>query len=337
MAQPHCVVYRGGKAHPTDAPVGDALAEARRDGGMLWVGLSNPEPGDVRAVAETLRLEPLGIATALRTHERSKLDRIGEHLFVVVQPAQYDDAAETVQCHEVDLFVGPDFFVAVSDDGEVDLDRVRALLDEHPEIAERGPTGVLWGTFEYVTRGYREVLDGVEHDIDEIEEELFGEDAGVSRRIFALQREVIDLQHATAPLVDMLERLQRIVDACSAGCDAPCFREIADRARYIAARVGAFRHTLAEALTIHATLVDQRRNDQMREMTRTSILQNDQVKKISSWAAIGFAPTLVTGIYGMNFAFMPELDWPWGYPLSIALMVAVSGGLYVVFRKNDWL
>lgn len=337
MAQPHCVVYRDGTAHPTDAPLDAALGDARRDGGMLCVALTAPSPDEVREVAATLGLERLGVATALRTHQRSKLDRIGEHLFVVAQPAQYDDAAETVQCREVDVFVGPDFFVAISPGGQVDLERMRRLLDEHPEIAQRGPMGVLWGMFEFVTRGYRDVLDGIEHDIDEIEKELFGEDAGVSRRIFALQREVIDLQHATSPLPDMMDRLQQVVGAGSPDEEAPGFREIADRARYIDARVSAFRHTLDDALTIHATIIDQRRNDQMSEMTRTSILQNDQVKKISSWAAIGFAPTLVAGIYGMNFRVMPELDWAWGYPFALGLMVAVSAGLYIVFKRNDWL
>ncbi|MGB4778416.1 magnesium and cobalt transport protein CorA [Microbacterium sp.] len=347
MAPPHCVVYRGGVPDPTDAPVAEALAEARRDGGMLWVALEGPDAAEVRVLTETLGLEPLGVATALRTHQRSKLDRFGEHLFVVVQAAQYDDAAETVQCHEVDVFVGRDFFVAISTDGQVDLDRLRGLLDEHPEVAARGPLGVLWGAFEYVTRGYRDVLDGIEHDIDEIEEELFGEDAGVSHRIFALQREVIDLQHATAPVADMMDRLQHIAgmkseskpgtSSPSPSESMPGFREIADRARYVDARVSAFRHTLDAALTIHATIIDQRRNDQMSEMTRTSILQNDQVKKISSWAAIGFAPTLVAGIYGMNFTVMPELDWTWGYPFALGLMVAVSAGLYIVFKKNDWL
>jgi len=337
MSQPQCVIYENGIAHPTEAPPAEALADARRRGGMLWVGLDAPSDEQLLALAEVLHLEKLGVGTALRTHQRSKLERFGDHLYVVVQPSQYDDDSETVQCHEVDLFVGTDFFVAVSTDGAVDLERVRALLDAHPEIAAKGPLGVLWATFEYVTRGYRDVMDGIEHDIDEIEEELFGEDEGVSRRIFALQREVIDLRHATAPLPMIMDRLEHYVGSRMPGGEAPAYREIADRSRYIDTRVAAFRETLDNALTIHATIVDQRRNDQMSEMTRTSIEQNDQVKKISSWAAIGFAPTLVAGIYGMNFHDMPELSWPWGYPFAIALMAAVSTGLYLVFKKKDWI
>lgn len=337
MAVPHCVVYRGSDALPTDPDPRAALAQARAAGGMLWITMDDPTRDEVLAVASALDLEPLGVASTLRSNQRSKLDRYGDHLFLALQPAEYDEAAETVECHEVDVFVGDDFFVVISPVGGADLATLQARLDEHPEILAKGPYGVLWGTFEYVTRGYRDVLDAVEHDIDEIEEELFAEHDDVSRRIFALQREVIDLHHATAPLEDMLDRLQHIVTRRLHTDEAPAFHEVADRSRYVNARVAAFRHTLDDALTVHATLVDQRRNEAMERMTAQGIAQNDQVKKISSWAAIGFAPTLIAGIYGMNFRVIPELDWAWGYPFALGLMVAVSVGLYVVFKKNDWL
>lgn len=337
MAVPHCVLYKGAEALPVHQDPATALAAARAQGAMLWIALVEPSRGDVHALASALDLSTLGVASTLRNNQRSKLDHFGDHLYLALQPAQYDDAAEAVECHEVDVFVGDELFVAISPDGAVDLEQMRALLEEHPEVLQKGSYGVLWATLEYVTRGYRGVLDGVEHDIDQIEEELFGEDASVSHRIFALQREVIDLHHATAPLENMLDRLQRIVSARAHRDEAPAFREIADRARYVDGRVAAFRHTLDNALTVHATIVDQRRNDAMQRMTEQSIQQNEQVKKISSWAAIGFAPTLVAGIYGMNFQFMPELSWPWGYPFAIGLMIAVSAGLYALFKRNDWL
>jgi len=337
MAVPHCILYRDAEALPVDQDPRWALTAARAQGAMLWVTLVAPSIDDVKALGEALQLTPLGVASLLRSHQRSKLDHYDDQLFLALQPAQYDDDAETVQCHEVDIVVGHEFFVVISPDGAVDIDTMRTQLEQHPEILRRGPRGVLWATIEYVTRGYRDVLDGVEHDIDEIEEQLFGEDAGVSRRIFALQREVIDLQHATAPLEVMLSRLERIVSHSDRFAGAPAFHEITDRARYIDARVTAFRQTLDSALTVHATMIDQRRNDAMQKMTEDGIRQNDQVKKISSWAAIGFAPTLVAGIYGMNFRNMPELEWFWGYPFALGLMVAVSTALYFLFKRNDWL
>lgn len=333
----HTVVYVDGLPVLTDVPPSEALEAARARGGLAWVGATGATDDEVRALGSELGLNRLGVAEALRGHQRSKFEQYGDDLFLVLQPARYDDEAETVQCDEVDVFVSDRLVVAIAETVQVDLRQARLKLEKHPEIFANGPLGVVWAITEYVTRGYRTVLDGVENDIDEIEEELFGEKTDVSRRIFALQREVIDLQHATAPLSDILDRLRELATERENDDGESVFREVGDRARYIDGRVGAFRQTLDSALAIHATLVEQRRNEAMEKMTETSLEQNDQVKKISSWAAIGFAPTLVAGIYGMNFRVMPELDWAFGYPFAIALMVAVSAGLYVVFKKNDWL
>jgi len=337
MALVHTVVYVDGTPDRTDLSPVDALADARARGGLAWVAVTHATDEEKRALGAELGLNHLGMVEALRGHQRSKFERYGDDLFLVLQPARYDDASETVVCHEVDVFVSSHLVVAIAETGDKELALARAQVEKHPEIFTNGPLGVVWSITEFVTRGYRDVLDGIENDIDEIEEELFNEGEGVSRRIFALQREVIDLHHATAPVEEILDRLRTLaVDRGSALGDS-AFREVEDRARYIDARITAFRQTLDNALTLHATLVDQRTNEQMKAMTETSLQQNDQVKKISSWAAIGFAPTLVAGIYGMNFVYMPELDWPWGYPFAIALMVAVSTGLYFVFKKNDWL
>lgn len=337
MAVVTSVVYIDGVPHPTDAAPAAALADARRSGGLAWVGVTGATDDEVRALGSDLGLSRLGVLEALRGHQRSKFEQYGEDLFLVLQPAVYDDASETVECREVDVFVSAHLIVAIAPDAQIELEQSRRQLEAHPEIFTNGPLGVVWSITEFVTRGYRDVLDGIENDIDEIEEQLFAEGEGVSRRIFALQREVIDLHHATAPLEEILDRLRTLAAERGSALGDSAFREVEDRARYIDARITAFRQTLANALTLHATLVDQRTNEQMKEMTETSLQQNDQVKKISSWAAIGFAPTLVAGIYGMNFRDMPELGWVWGYPFAIGLMVTVSVGLYFVFKKNDWL
>lgn len=337
MAVFHTVVYVDGKPVSTDASPAETLAEARSRGGLAWVGATGATDDEVRALASELGLNRLGVHEALRGHQRSKFEKYGDDLFLVLQPARYDDASETVQCDEVDVFVSDHLIVAIAQTPHVDFAEARAKLETHPETFSNGPLGVVWVITEFVTRGYRGVLDGVENDIDEIEEELFGEQADVSRRIFALQREVIDLQHATAPLPDILDRLRILSSERQSTLGESAFREVTDRARYINGRVSGFRQTLDSALSIHATMVEQRRNEQMKKMTETSLQQNDQVKKISSWAAIGFAPTLIAGIYGMNFRVMPELDWFWGYPFAVGLMIAVSTGLYFVFKRNDWL
>ncbi|WP_299087180.1 magnesium and cobalt transport protein CorA [uncultured Microbacterium sp.] len=333
----HTVVYVEGKPVQTDAPPAEALALARARGGLAWIAATGATDDEVRELGSALGLSRLGVVEALRGHQRSKFERYGEDLFLVLQPARYNDEDETVQCDEVDLFVADHLVVAIAPTPRVDLLQARAKLEKHPEIFSNGPLGVVWAITEFVTRGYRTVLDGVENDIDEIEEELFGEQPAVSHRIFALQREVIDLQHATAALPDILERLRDLAAQRGSALAESAFVEVTDRARFIDGRVAGFRQTLDTALSIHATMVEQRRNEQMKAMTETSLQQNDQVKKISSWAAIGFAPTLIAGIYGMNFRVLPELDWAWGYPFALGLMVVVSVGLYALFKKNDWL
>ncbi|SIT71051.1 magnesium and cobalt transport protein CorA [Microbacterium sp. RU33B] len=318
----------------------EAIAEARRVHGVVWIGLHQSDADELRRVGELLLLHPLAVSECLRGHQRAKLEHYGDQTFLVLQPARYIDESETVEFTEIGVFVGPDFLVTVHVEGDsevVDVPRLRERLEAHPEVLIRGSYAGLWAILESMMHLYLPVADGVENDIDEIEEQLFNRDVGVSHRIFKLQREVIDLQHATSPLVDMLDRLQQIVAAASGRTDAPVFRDLDDRARHLVARISGFRHTLDNALTVDATLADQARNEEMRRMTETSLEQSDQVKKISSWAAVGFAPTIIAGIYGMNFRFMPELDQWWGYPFALSLMVAASTTLYFVFKKRGWL
>jgi len=200
-----------------------------------------------------------------------------------------------------------------------------------------GPYAVVWAVCDDIIDQYLPVAQGVENDIDEIEDELFSGDPTVSKRIFGLQREVIDLQHATTPLLSMLDRLQKIVMEVTGQPEAPAFRDVDDHARIVVEQVDTFRATLDSALTVHATMVDQENNEAMRRMAESGLQQNEQVKKVSGWAAILFAPTLVGTIYGMNFRYMPELNWVFGYPMALGLMLATSLTLYTVFKRKGWL
>ncbi len=330
-------VYVGGKLVTHGAEPAAAIREARDRHGIVWIGLKRPGPAELEAIGRELGLHPLAVADSLRGHQRAKLEHFGDATFLVLQPARYVDSSETVDFTEVDVFVGNNFIVTVHEEEPVGLAELRERLKAHPEILAKGTFGILWAVFEDLLDGYAPVLDGVENDIDEIEQELFSRDPEVSQRIFKLQREVIDLQHATLPLADMLDRMQRIVADARGTTEAPAFRDADDRARHVDARVAGFRHTLDNALTVDATLADQARNDEMRRLTEFGIQQNDQVKKISGWAAILFAPTLVGTIYGMNFRNMPELSWEFGYPLALLAMVVTSVTLYTVFKRKDWL
>jgi magnesium transporter len=225
--------------------------------------------------------------------------------------------------------------VTVHDDEVIDLDSARRELLAHPEVLTRGPLAVVWAVFELVLRRYEPVLAGVQNDIDEIQAQLFAEQTGVSHRIFALKREVLELQQATAPLTDMVARLRQV--AAEHGAAPHAFRDVLDRARHVSDVVAGLTQTLDSALQVDATLSDQRVNLDMRRMAEIGLLQDEKVKKVSGWAAILFAPTLVGTVYGMNFENMPELGWAFGYPFALLLMVSTSVVLYVIFRRRDWL
>jgi magnesium transporter len=197
---------------------------------------------------------------------------------------------------------------------------------------------VLYAVLDAVVDGDAPVVAGLQNDIDEIETEVFGGDPKVSRRIYELSGEVIEFQRATRPLLDIMANLEAGFDKYGTDDELRRYlRDVADHATTVAERIDGFRQMLADILTVNATLVSQAQNEETKLLTQASIAQNEEVKKISAWAAILFAPTLIGTIYGMNFEHMPELGWLLGYPFAIALMALVCTWLYVVFKRRDWL
>lgn len=182
------------------------------------------------------------------------------------------------------------------------------------------------------------MVAGLENDIDEIETQVFGGDPNASRRIYGLSREVIEFQRAARPLLTMLDALA--TGAGSYGTDEELrryLRDVTDHLTQVVERVDGFRHLLQNILTVNATLVSQQQNEEMRSLTAASYAQNEELKKVSSWAAILFAPTLIGTVYGMNFVHMPELNWRFGYLFALLLMLLVCGTLYLVFKRRGWL
>lgn len=201
-----------------------------------------------------------------------------------------------------------------------------------------GPQAVLYAILDQVVDEYEPVVNGLENDIDEIEDELFRGDPDVSRRIYELHREVIEFQRATQPLQNIIESLQRGSEKYRLDAElGRGLRDVLDHVIRLVERVSGFRTLLQNALTVHSTLVAQRQNDEMTRLTEASLGQNEEVKRISSWAAILFAPTLVASVYGMNFDVIPELDWALGYPFALLLMFLLGGGLYLAFKRRKWL
>ncbi|MBT2400381.1 magnesium and cobalt transport protein CorA [Streptomyces sp. ISL-100] len=335
----HAALYRDGRR--VCAP--DSLAETFRQlreypSGMAWIGLHRPSEDEIHSLAAEFDLHPLAVEDALEAHQRPKLERYGETLFVVLRAARYIDSAEEVDFGELHVFVGRDFVITVRHGAAPDLSAVRRRMEDAPELLALGPEAVLYAILDAVVDGYAPVVEGVQNDIDEIETEVFRGDPEVSRRIYELSREMVEFQRATRPLVGMLhglmagfakyrtdEELQRYL------------RDVADHVTHTSERVDGFRQALADILTVNATLVTQQQNAEMRALAEAGFEQNEEIKKISSWAAILFAPTLVGTVYGMNFEDMPELKWAGGYPFAILLMAVVCVSLYVIFKKRDWL
>lgn len=317
----------------------DQTFEVLRDGGgFAWIGMYRPTEDELRAVANEFGLHELAVEDALVGHQRPKLERYGETLFLVLRPARYLDAPEEVEFGEVHLFIGPNFAITVRHAESPDLGRVRKRLEQNPALLALGPQAILYAVLDQVVDEYQPVIAGLENDIDEIEDQLFQGDPAVSRRIYELATEAMGFQRATHPLVEMLGQLESGYEKYHVDVELQRdFRDVLDHTLQIVARADSFRAILQNALTVQSTLVTQAQNDEIRNMTQASIDQGDQVKKISGWAAILFAPTLIGAIYGMNFRFMPELDWPLGYPFALGLMAVSGVVLYVVFKRRGWL
>ncbi|MBD7949768.1 MULTISPECIES: magnesium and cobalt transport protein CorA [Oerskovia] len=331
-------VYVDGRRTANPSSLDETFETLRERHGLAWIGLYRPSEAEIRAVADEFSLHHLAVDDAIAAHQRPKLERYDDNLFVVLRPARYLDAEERVEFGELHVFVGPDYVVTVRHAESPDVAAVRRRLEATPELLRRGPEAILYAVLDQVVDEYAPVVAGLQNDIDEIEDQLFSGDPAVSRRIYELSREVIAFQRATHPVVGILQALERGSEKYGVDIELQRnLRDVLDHSLRLAEQADSFRLLLQNALMVQATLVAQHQNEEMRRLSETSLAQGEEVKKISSWAAILFAPTLVGTIYGMNFARMPELDWVYGYPLAILAMVAMGFTLYAIFKRHRWL
>ena len=321
-------VYRDGTrlAEPRElAGMGRAGQDADEVG---WVALYQPTEQEFADVAREFDLPQRSVEDAVRAHQRPKLERYGDTLFCVLRAARYLDETETVAFSELQVFAARRFVVTVRHGDAPDLPGLRRSLEARPDVLRRGPLAILHAIIERVVDDYRPVLAGIESDIDEIEESVFGGKAEVSRRVYELSREVIAFQRATRPLAPMLERL--MIDRPIDEDTRMHLGDIQDHAIRVVEQGDALRQLLQNILNVNLTL-------ETKALNETSNAQNEEVKMISAWAAILFAPTLVGSVYGMNFDAIPELRWRFGYAFAIALMIAVAVTLYALFRRRRWI
>lgn len=321
-------LYRDGVRLGDVHGLAEVAAASRGGAGIAWIGLYRPSAEEFAEVAREFDLHELSVEDAVHAHQRPKIERYGETLFCVLRPARYVDETESVEFGELHVFVGPSFVITARQDDACDLNGVRAGLEERPELLGLGPIAILHAVMDRVVDDYGPVVSGLENDIDEIEDTVFGGGGNVSRRIYELHREVIAFQRASTPLGPMLDRM--MADEEFGVEERRYLRDVHDHALRVQEQVDGFRELLQNILSVNLTL-------ETKALNEASNAQNEEVKRISAWAAILFAPTLVGTIYGMNFDHMPELHWRYGYPLSVALMLAISLTLYLIFKRRRWI
>ncbi|HLE95020.1 MAG TPA: magnesium and cobalt transport protein CorA [Acidimicrobiia bacterium] len=288
----------------------------------VWVGLHEPTKEEFEAARDAFGLHELAVEDAVKAHQRPKLETYGQTLFLVTKPARYVDPVEIIEFGEILLFVDPDFVVAVRHGEASQLVEVRHELEADPERLALGPGSVLHAILNRVVRDYTLVLDALGDDVREVEEEVFST-GGDLERIYRLKQEVMSFQNAAQPLEEPLFRLSTDDFAAIHPSLKPYFRDVHDHLLRVVDRINAFSDMLSSILAAN--------------LTQVSLRQNEDMRKISAYVAIAAIPTLLAGIWGMNFTFMPEIDERWGYPLALGIMASVCLFLYSRFKKSGWL
>ena len=300
---------------------GDAAAA---DGdAFVWVALVEPTEEEFDAVRREFDLHELAVEDAVKAHQRPKLERYDDTLFIVLKTVVHEGAEDMVETGELMLFVAADFLITVRHGPAGGIGRVREGLEQRPELLKLGPTAAMYALLDRVVDGYRPVAELVADDIEELESAVFSNSrANPVERIYKLRREVLEFHRAVAPLAGVVDEL--MADELLVRDDIRTYlRDVADHVVRLNEQLEGFRELLAGILQAN--------------LTRVSVRQNEDMRRISAWVAIIAVPTMIAGIYGMNFEHMPELGWLVGYPLALLLMVSIAGLLLVVFKKSGWL
>jgi magnesium transporter len=326
-----CAVYVDGKRLKGRWNHREAIEEVRRrEEGFVWVGLHEPDAVQIDDIAEVYGLHPLAVEDAVQAHQRPKIERYDDMVFSVFKTVRYvahaspTTANEIVESGELMCFVGKDFVVTVRHGQHSGLRRVRRMLEDEPEQLALGPAAVLHAIADHIVDAYLEVSVAVEGDIDTIEAEVFAPYSELGAdQIYLMKREVLELRRAVQPLVAPLRRLSEGYSPLVPTEVRSYFRDVDDHLVTVSERVAQF----DELLT---TLVDA-------VLAKITLRQNNDMRKITAYAALLAVPTMFAGIYGMNFDYMPELHWTFGYPLVIVVVLVICGWLFRTFRRNRWL
>jgi magnesium transporter len=319
----NCAAYAGGR-RVIDVEVKDIGEVLKQAGRFIWVGLHEPKEELLRQVQQEFGLHHLAIEDAHRAHQRPKLERYGDSLFVVLHTAQMNREQGRINFGETHFFVGPRYIVSVRHGSSVSYAEVRSCCETMPQLLCKGPGFVLYALMDFIVDQYLPLADVLEDELEKLEEEIFGEASSreTTQRIYEFKRQLLGVKRAVSPLVDMCNRLMRADLEMIPEDTRPYFRDVYDHVVRINELVDTLRELLIAALEANLSLI--------------AVRQNEVMRKLAGWAAIIAVPTMIAGIYGMNFEFMPELRWSLGYPLVMGVTLGTCGFLYFHFKRSGW-
>ncbi len=320
-----CALYRSGKRVEETRNLVKIAAAARHDeDSFVWMGLFEPTETDLEGVARLFGLHPLAVQDAIGAHQRPKIDVYDDSLFVVLRTLTYLDKTSDVETGEIAMFIGRDMAITVRHGEGSELASVRRRMEEQPEVLMHGPAAVLYAVSDAVVDTYTEVAKELQTDVGELERSVFSPGRTDDfERVYKLKRELQEFRTAVVPLVEPLTSLAEQEVVAVAVAARPFFRDVLDHLLRVQEQVESLDVLLSGILQAHVAQVGLRQNEDMR--------------KISAWVAILAVPTMIAGIYGMNFQHMPELHWQYGYPMALGLMAVICGALYRAFKRSGWL
>jgi magnesium transporter len=317
-------LYQDGRRNHQDASISELISFARREGGFIWVGVSEPSPAEFEKLAADFEFHPLAIEDAVMAKQRAKLEMYEGMTFVVLRTTFYEDRASQVTTGEILAFIGEHYIVVVRHGEGSPLTGVRNRLEQQPHLLAHGPYAVLHAIVDSVIDSYIAITGELEKDVIEVEQSVFSDRTAYnSEKIYFLKRELLEFSHAIHPLLVPLQRLAVDFNDIVPDDLAPFFRDTLDHLHSAIDIADGLDNLLTSALSA--------------DLAHVQVQQNEDMRKITSWVALASTPTMVAGIYGMNFDQMPELRWSFGYPLVLSVMVAVTSFLYYKFKKAHWL